>query len=258
MRLSITTELDYAFQASTDVIMQIEAAAIPEQQIEKAHIALSDVEYFARLPGHNAIGDRICLRTKDNLTVRYTATIAIQRIDAEIEQLSALPPHALPAETVEYLFPSRYCPSDEFMAMVEADFGKFSGGERIEAMRDWIARSITYKPGSSNAATDAMDTYVSRCGVCRDFAHLLVTMARASAIPARFASVYAPEVEPQDFHAVAEVFLEGAWHPVDATGMASSRDIAKIGVGRDAADVSFLTSFGAAEMQSQSISVTAL
>jgi transglutaminase-like putative cysteine protease len=83
-------------------------------------------------------------------------------------------------------------------------------------------------------------------------------MARASAIPARFASVYGLGVEPQDFHAVAEVFLDGAWHLVDATGMAKSEEMAKIGVGRDAADVSFLTSYGDAFMQSQSIRVSAI
>ncbi|MFW2349198.1 transglutaminase-like domain-containing protein [Qipengyuania sp.] len=258
MRLSITTELDYAFQAPTDIILQIEAAAIPEQRIEHAHIDLSDVEHFARLPGHDTIGERICFQTEGRLKVRYEATVDIRRLDAEIETLAAVPPHDLPAEAVEYLFPSRYCPADEFMALVEAEFGDTAGGARIAAMRDWIADSIEYRSGSSNAGTDAMETFVSRCGVCRDFAHLLVTMARASAIPARFASVYAPNVEPQDFHAVAEVFLEGAWYPVDATGMATAQDIAKIGVGRDAADVSFLTSYGSAEMRAQEISVSAL
>lgn len=258
MRLSITTELDYALAAPTDVILQIEAAAIPEQLIEHAHIDLPQVEHFARLPAHDAIGDRIFLRTEGDLRVRYEATIDIRRLDREIEHLSALAPHDLPAETVEYLLPSRYCPSDEFMALVEADFGDTSGGARIAAMRDWVASSISYQPGSSNAGTDAMETFVSRCGVCRDFAHLLVTLARASAIPARFASVYAPDVRPQDFHAVAEVFLDGAWYVVDATGMASAQDIAKIGVGRDAADVSFLTSYGPAEMRAQTISVAAL
>lgn len=258
MRLSITTELDYDFQAPTDVILQIEAAAIPEQLIEHAHIDLPVLDHFARLPGHNEIGDRICLQVEGNLKVRYEATVDIQRLDADIEQLTAVPPHKLPAETVEYLLPSRFCPADDFQALVEADFGDSEGGARIMAMRDWIAQSITYEAGSSNSTTDAMETFVSRRGVCRDFAHLMVTLARASAIPARFASVYGPDVEPQDFHAVAEVFLDGAWYAVDPTGMATAREMAKIGVGRDAADVSFLTSYGPAEMKSQSISVSRL
>ena len=255
MRLSISTDLDYDFPAPTDVLLQLEAAMLPEQRVEQANIVLPPTSHFARLPGHNSIGDRIWLRVEGNINVHYEGIVEIQRLDADISQLSAMPPHLLPAETIEYLLPSRFCPSDEFLALVEADFGAYSGGARVMAMRDWIERSLVYAPGSSSAATGAMETYIYRQGVCRDFAHLLVTMARASAIPARYASVYGPQVEPQDFHSVAEVFLDGAWYPVDATNMVTSQDMAKIGVGRDAADVSFLTSYGPAQLREQKVSV---
>jgi transglutaminase-like putative cysteine protease len=65
----------------------------------------------------------------------------------------------------------------------------------------------------------------------------------------------APDVDPPDFHAVAEIWLEGAWHLVDATGMARASEMVVIGVGRDAADVSFLTSFGQADMLTQTVNV---
>jgi transglutaminase-like putative cysteine protease len=123
-------------------------------------------------------------------------------------------------------------------------------------MRDWIARNFTYAPGSSQASTDAMQSYIERRGVCRDYAHVMVTLARASSIPARFVSGYAPDVAPQDFHALAEVFLDGAWHLVDATGMSEPGEVAKIGVGRDAADVAFLTSFGPAVLVAQAVEVS--
>ena len=91
----------------------------------------------------------------------------------------------------------------------------------------------------------------------------LVTLARASAIPARYVSCYAPGVDPPDFHAVAEVFLAdptvtggGAWHLIDATGMAEPADTVKIGVGRDAADVSFMTVFGEAHFEDKQVSAT--
>ena len=109
--------------------------------------------------------------------------------------------------------------------------------------------------GSSQLETTALDTFVRREGVCRDYAHLLITLARAAAIPARFASVYAIGVDPPDFHAVAEVFLGGEWHLVDATGMASEGEMAKIGIGRDAADVAFLSAFGRCEMIEQKVDV---
>jgi transglutaminase-like putative cysteine protease len=123
-------------------------------------------------------------------------------------------------------------------------------------MRDWVFERFQYVPGSSNAQTTALDTFVQRQGVCRDYAHVMIALARASAIPARFVSVYAPYVTPQDFHAVAEVYLDGTWHLVDATGMAAANQIARIGVGLDAAEVSFLSSFGQVMLQNQSVQVT--
>lgn len=128
----------------------------------------------------------------------------------------------------------------------------------MKAMRDWIERDFTYQPGISTSATTALETFVRRAGVCRDYAHMLITLVRAAGIPARIASVYALGVEPEDFHAVAEVFLDGAWHLVDATGMAQPAAMAKIGVGRDAADIAFLTTYGKAELIAQTVSVVAL
>ena len=185
-------------------------------------------------------------------------TTTIDRLGAQGDGIATsghYVPFALPGETVRYLMPSRFCPSDEFQNLVEAEFGGLSGGTRVAAMRDWIGGAIAYVPGSSGPQTTALDTYVERQGICRDFAHVLVSMARASAIPARFASVYAPDVDPPDFHAVAEVFLDGTWHLVDATGMASADEMVRIGVGPDAANVAFLSAFGRMEFVRQKVSV---
>jgi len=256
MKLSIQAHLDYAFAYPTDVLVQVEAAAIPEQQIISAHIDITQGEHFARVPAHNQIGERIWLRIAGRLVVDYQATVEINRILTECLNLPKVPTHLLPGETVEYLMPSRYCPSDQFQNFVSAEFGTLHGGERVIAMRDWIHDHFSYVPGSSDSATTALETFVNRQGICRDYAHVLITLARASGIPARIASVYALGVEPPDFHAVAEVFLGGEWHLVDATGMAQEAAMAKIGVGRDAADVAFLTAYGQAQMNAQSVTVT--
>jgi transglutaminase-like putative cysteine protease len=140
---------------------------------------------------------------------------------------------------------------------VTAKFGGLSGGQQVIAMRDWVESQLSYVPGASTSETTAIETFVRREGICRDYAHMLIAFVRAAGIPARIASVYALGVKPQDFHAVAEVFLSGEWHLVDATGMASEAAMAKIGVGRDAADVAFLTAFGTMTMQEQSVRVQA-
>jgi len=257
MSLTIRTRLDYWFEQPTDVLLQLEAAAIPEQVIESAHIDITPTEHFARVASQDMIGERIWLRVKGNLLVDYRATVRIERVLNDCLNLPVIPPHQLPGETVQYLMASRYCPSDQFQTFVETEFGGAEGGAKVIAMRDWIARHFAYVPGVSDSETTALHTFVKRQGICRDYAHVMITFARAAGIPARIASVYAVDVEPPDFHAVAEVFLGGEWHLVDATGMAKERDMAKIGIGRDAADIAFLTAFGTAIMNSQSVEVTA-
>ena len=84
----------------------------------------------------------------------------------------------------------------------------------------------------------------------------MISLARSLCIPARMVSVYAPDVVPQDFHAVAEVWIGGEWRLVDATGMAQPHQMVRVGVGRDAADISFLTAFAPVELRSQTVRVT--
>src|SRR5690606_35299724 len=213
----------------------------------------SPVEHFARVQGEEGIGDRIWLHAGNRLICDYSARVRIDRQTPDIATLRAVPLHTLPGGAVRYLLASRYCPSDEFQNFVTAEFGHLQGGARVAAMRDWINTSFAYVSGSSTSQTTALHTFVQRQGICRDFAHVMITLARASAIPARMASVYAADVQPQDFHAVAEVYLEGGWHLVDATGMAQADAMARIGVGRDAADVAFMTSYGQAFLVEQRV-----
>ena len=257
MKINIHARLAYWLANQTDILLQLEAAHIPEQQVESASILLPPSAHFARVAAHDNIGERIWLQISGSLTIDYRATVAINRLIGDLMKLKAVPLHELPGEAVQYLMASRYCPADRFHSFVQSTFSDLEGGRLIQEMRDWIANNLTYVSGSSNSETTAADSFISREGVCRDYAHLLITFARAAGIPARFASVYAPGVKPQDFHAVAEVFLEGVWHLVDATGMACEAEMAKIGVGRDAADVAFLTTFGTADFCSQSIMVSA-
>ncbi len=176
-------------------------------------------------------------------------------IRIDFATLPATPARMLPAETIAYLLPSRYCESDKFEGFVEQQFAGLEGGALAAAMSDWVRENLIYASGTSSGATTALMTFADRRGVCRDYAHLLVSLARAGGIPARCVSAYAPGVDPPDFHAVAELWLAGAWHLVDATGMASCGDLARVAVGRDATDIAFMTVFGRATMNEQRVSV---
>lgn len=263
MPIEISARFSFVLDKPTDVLLQFEAAAIPEQTILSAETTLPPAEHRARVSAQDAIGERIWLRAAGRCDIAYQARVEVSRLIADIGALGRLEPHELPGETVQYLFDSRYCPADRFQPFVEAEFSGTEGGARAIALRDWIAGHLTYTPGSSTSTTTALDTFVERQGICRDYAHLMVTLARASGIPARYCSVYDPGVNPPDFHAVAEVFLAdptnsggGAWHIIDSTGMSDPAHTVKIGVGRDAADVSFLTVFGTAQFESSDVSAT--
>lgn len=258
MILDIDVALAYDIEGETDLLLQIEAAAQPRQTILNARIDLGQTVRFGRIEGESGIGDRIWLTLDQPFFCNYTSRIEVNRPVSDIASLSQVPPSRLPGNAIRYLMPSRYCPSDAFQTFVAAEFGHLSGGARIAAFRDWIEQHFAYVPGASNGTTTALETFVQRQGVCRDFAHVLITLARASAIPARFASVFAPDVVPQDFHAVAEVYLNDEWHLIDPTGMASADEMAVIGVGADAADVAFMTSFGPMILREQRVQVSAV
>ena len=93
MRLSIDVALDYALSAPGPAILSIEAAGALGQEIVQAHIDLGPLEHFARVPGEEGIGEKIIIRTADELRCRYSA----ERCGAEKPQLS-------PAETSEHLY----------------------------------------------------------------------------------------------------------------------------------------------------------
>jgi transglutaminase-like putative cysteine protease len=261
MGIDISARFAFSVERLSDVLLQFEAAAIPEQRILDPRCTMSPAEHIARISAQDDIGERIWLQVDGRFEVAYTARAEVDRMLADVATLARLEPHELPAEAVQYLLDSRYCPADRFQPFVEAEFGGCHGGARIAAIRDWIAGNFSYEPVSTTSTT-ALDSFVERRGICRDYAHVLITLARASAIPARYVSCYAPGVDPPDFHAVAEVFLAdptvpggGAWQLVDATGMADPAETVKIGVGRDAADVSFMTVFGEARFEDKEVCV---
>lgn len=102
----------------------------------------------------------------------------------------------------------------------------------------------TSRPAAIARPTSSRCSPTASAGVCRDFSHLGITLCRALNIPARAVSAYAFKLQPPDFHAVFEVFLDGGWWLVDPTRLAHVDGMVRIGVGRDAADVAFLSTTG--------------
>lgn len=256
MRLSIAAELDYHLPEPADVLLALEVVQLPDQRLIEDLLTVGGATgQLNPIAGEHGIGRRTWLNAVGRLSARYTAEVEIARALPDLASLAAEPLTGLPADVVPYLWPSRYCEADRFEGFVDGRFGTLAGGAKVAAMADWIKREMAYAPGASDTSTTAADAFVSRRGVCRDYAHLLATFARAAGIPARLVSAYAFGLDPPDFHALVEVWLDGGWHLADATGRAPLDGIVRIAAGRDATDVAFMTSFGPAEFVAQSVTV---
>ena len=165
------------------------------------------------------------------LVIAYSAVAEGQSAPAPSEDV----------DLIRYMRPSRYCPSDVLAPVASGLFGEKSGIALVQAVREWVNNHLSYISGSSGPTDDAVDTYLRRAGVCRDYAHLCITLLRARETPARLAAVYAPGLSPMDFHAVVEAHVDGRWQLIDATNLAPRESMLRIATGRDAADTAFLT-----------------
>jgi transglutaminase-like putative cysteine protease len=149
------------------------------------------------------------------------------------------------ADRFTYLLPSRYCPSDLVGGFAVAELGGYDEADTARAVMAWVHGRTSYEPGSTGASDDALTPLHTAAGVCRDFAHLGVTLCRALSLPARYVSVYAPGLAPMDAHAVVEVAIGERWYVFDPTRLAPRASLVRIGTGRDAADVALSSSLGA-------------
>lgn len=260
LALSVAVELDYRLEAPAAILLAVEAQSDDEQTVEGELLTCNGVALKpAPVIGEGMARYRWIYAPAGDLSLRYTADVSVDRSAPALGKLPATPYALVPTEVAPLLLASRYCDPVRFARVLEDDVnlprGLVADGSTITAIRDWIRGHLTYQL-SSTTETSATDTYVERVGVCRDYAHLMIALSRAAGVPARFVSSYAWQLDPPDFHAVAEVWLDGAWHLIDATGLAPEQSLVRIVRSRDAVDASFMTVFGTAEMLAQSVIVT--
>jgi transglutaminase-like putative cysteine protease len=194
-----------------------------------------------------------------DFSLQYQATVTLEpEVDDPPTIMEAEHPE-LPSEVLPYLNPSRYCESDRLLRLAGKEFGEIAPGySRVAAICDWTHARLDYVAGSTDARSSACDVLVQRAGVCRDFAHVALTLCRALSIPARYVSGYAVGLNPPDFHGFFEAYLGTRWYLFDATRMAPRDGLVRIGTGRDAADTAFATVIGAATLKDMTVSAQEL
>lgn len=256
MTFQIEARLVYRFEQRCEVLLLLEAARSAEQVILSESLRLDPPVEIARLDDDVSGERRAVFVAEGDMDIRYAADVDILARRSRLGDDRISPVRELPGEALRYLRPSRYCPSDRFESFVAREFGSLHSGEQVTAVLAWINAHVDYRAGVSDVETTALDTFVDRAGVCRDFAHLAISLCRAAGVPARAVSAYAWGLEPPDMHAVMEVYLGGQWRLVDPTGRAPVDGLVRVATGLDAADIAFMTIFGRGEHVRQSFTVT--
>jgi transglutaminase-like putative cysteine protease len=221
-----------------EAMLQIAVSGVPVAQLDEALEVTLDGRPVAVREVPTANGRVQLLHPgAGRLEVKYRATVSSGVPVVEVTD----------ADRITYLRPSRYAESDRIAPTAQAEFAGISGAsELLAAVSSWVGSRLDYVPGSSGPTDGAVDSLLLRRGVCRDYAHLVIALLRALDVPARLAAVYAPGLDPMDFHAVAEAAVGNCWRAVDATLLAPRSSLVRIATGRDAADTAFLSIYGGA------------
>jgi transglutaminase-like putative cysteine protease len=245
LRVQVSCRLGYDFAAPTEMMALVLATNAPDQRVEHECLIIDAGCIVDETPDQVAGARLLRGAVHGALMIEYTATVRLAPRPLLTADLPVTPWSRLPVEVLPYLMSSRYCPVDQFLRFAEREFGAVpAGGARALAILDWLHANIDYQQGVSTGAMGATETFVDRAGVCRDFTHLGLTLCRAAGMPARAVAAYALGLDPPDFHAVFEIFLDGRWWLVDPTRRAPIAGLVRIAHGRDAADIAFLTTSG--------------
>ncbi|MBF6558887.1 MAG: transglutaminase family protein [Candidatus Binataceae bacterium] len=157
----------------------------------------------------------------------------------------------LPEEALLFLLGSRYCDTEKFSEVAWNLFGQTPPGwERVQSICDFVHNHITFGYEYARNTRTAWEAYNERIGVCRDYAHLAISLCRCMNIPARYCTGYLgdigmlPPFGPMDFAAWFEAYLGGRWYTFDARNNMPRIGRILMARGRDAIDVAIATTFG--------------
>ncbi|MEO5677556.1 MAG: transglutaminase family protein [Usitatibacter sp.] len=266
IRFDLSIALDYNVIAPSDYVFTIQPTTTPYQRVTWEQVAIEPPVSFEE-EVHSSPGTppnrHLRVRVEPGaFKLRYDAIVDLVHHFALPADLREVPIADLPAPVLQYIYPSRYCQSDRLLDVARTEFGTMNPGyERVEAIRQWVQSRTKFQAGSSHAGTSALDTYDCKNGVCRDFAHLMISMCRALNIPARLATGIDygadPSMGPTDFHCYVEAYLGDRWFLFDPSGISPRMGLIRIGTGRDASEVAFATIFGTVQWTMPRISIRA-
>jgi transglutaminase-like putative cysteine protease len=263
IRFDLSIGLDYEVLSPSDFVFIIQPTNTPYQRVTWERLVTEPaVQVQEELHGAPANRHLRMRAEPGRFSLRYDAIVDLVHHFSLPADLREVPIAELPASVLSYVYPSRYCQSDRLMDVARNEFGTMEPGyARVEAIREWVQSRTKFQMGSSHPGTSALETYECATGVCRDFAHLMISICRALNIPARIATGIDygadPALGPTDFHCYVEAYLGDRWYLFDPSGISPRMGLIRIGTGRDASEVAFATIFGSLRWTMPRISIRA-
>ena len=246
---------DIAFHCQQETPMVLMLSVHPSRQAD----LLS--EHIVRLS--NEVVSRDYVDSFGNVCTRLVAPPGLLEVRTQfLIRDGGLPdevtPHArqlavdeLPDDTLRSLMGSRYCDTQKLSDLAWSLFAGIEGGwPKVQAICDYVHDHLEFGYPHARCDRTASEGHAERRGVCRDFAHLAVTLCRCMNIPARYCTGYLGDIgvprdpAPMDFSAWFEAYLGGRWYTFDARHNHPRIGRIVIARGRDAADVAISTGFG--------------
>ncbi|MFI5041399.1 MAG: transglutaminase family protein [Acidimicrobiales bacterium] len=253
MDVRVGCQFSYLAEVPTAAIVQVEPRLDQEADLVREQWSTDPVLEFH---AYRDVFGNVCRRTTlpaGPTVLGYDSLVRVSgRTEDRDESAEEIPPGQLPDDVLIYTVPSRFCLPDQLATVAWNQFGGVAPGyARVQAVCDFVHDHIRFDYGATSPLASALDVYQARAGVCRDFAHLGITLCRALNIPARYAFGYIPDIDvspadwtPMDFCAWMEVFLGGRWWTFDPRNNIPRVGRVLIGLGRDAVDVAMITTFG--------------
>jgi transglutaminase-like putative cysteine protease len=258
MEIKVGFEISYQAAQPTPMVMMLSIHPSRRADIigHETIIAEPDVRIGYYRDSFGNICGRLVAPAGD-VTLRGNARVADRGLPDRVEpsaQQTAI--EQLPDELLLYLMPSRYCETDKLTDIAWSLFGNTRPGwGRVAAIAEFVHHHVTFGYQHAHAMKSAFDVYEQRSGVCRDFAHLALTLCRCMGIPARYCTGYMgdigipPEPFPMDFSGWFQAWLGDQWYTFDARHNVPRMGRILMATGRDAADVALTTSFGRMELK---------
>ena len=258
--MEIRAGYDIAFQCFQDTPMILMLSIDPAR--EKDLLSQHSIQFSPNVPSRNYVDmfGNTCTRIvapAGLIEIRNDFLISDSGLPDEVaSDARQLEVSQLPDDVLIYLLGSRYCDTQKLSDLAWSLFSKVTPGwRRVQAICDYVHDRINFGYHHARCDRTAFEGHEERIGVCRDFAHLAVTLCRCMNIPARYCTGYlgdigvAPDPAPMDFSAWFEAYIDHRWVTFDARHNKARTGRIVIARGRDAADVAISTTFGWNELK---------